>query len=87
MVTIPQEPVKTSFDELIIEAFDYLGQADFFDPCGKELQVRLGGLISMGSWFLDRMIPRTTMPVAGFGRFAPILPIRGPSETGKNRLA
>jgi len=87
MVTVPQKAVKTNFDELIQETFDYLGQTEFFDPCGKEEQVRLTGLIVMGSWFLDRMIPNTAIPVAGFGRFAPIIPIRGPSETGKNRLA
>ena len=87
MVTIPQNPVETSFGELIPEVFDYLGQTDFFDPCGKEEHVKLGGLIAMGSWFIDRMIPKTSMPVAGFGRFAPLLAIRGLSETGKNRLA
>ena len=87
MVTVPQKPVESTFEDVIQESFAFMGQTEFFDPCGKDEQVQLGGLITMGSWFIDRMIPQTSIPVAGFGRFAPILPIRGPSETGKNRLA
>ncbi len=87
LATVPVEPVECTFEEVIHEAFIFVGNLDFYDPCGKLDQVKLSALIAIGSWFLDRMEPKTKIPIAGVGRFAPIIPIRGPSETGKNRLA
>ena len=37
--------------------------------------------------FLDRFVARPEYDIAGAGKFAPIIPIRGPSQSGKNRLA
>jgi hypothetical protein len=49
--------------------------------------IKLLTRITVGSWFLDRFITNPQYDVAGAGKFAPILPIRGPSQSGKNRLA
>jgi hypothetical protein len=87
MVLIPKEPKPCTIREVIEDAFTYVTNPRFYDSCGKNLEVKTLVLICIGSWFIERMIPQTSVPVAGVGRFAPILPIRGPSESGKNRLA
>jgi len=87
MVTVPRSPTKCSLKEVIEDAFKFVSNTKFYDPCGKLPQVKVQSLIMVGSWFLDKMVPHTIIPIAGVGRFAPIIPIRGPSESGKNRLA
>ncbi len=87
MVLIPMEPVESTFKEVIADAFGFCLNPQNYDTCGRDNQVKLIILIVMGSWFLDRMEPQTVIPIAGVGRYAPIIPIRGASESGKNRLA
>jgi len=87
LVLLPEWPEPCSFGEVIDEAFRFLLNPDYYDPVGQEAQVKLLGLICIASWFLDKLTPETPIPIAGIGRFAPIIAIRGPSETGKNRLA
>jgi hypothetical protein len=87
MVIVPQEPVECTLKEAIEDIFRFVSNPRYYDPCGKQAEVKTLALITLGSWFIDRMEPDTVIPVAGVGRFAPIIPIRGPSESGKNRLA
>lgn len=84
MVLLPREPKETTFAEVINDVFEFILDDKNFDPCGREDEVKLDGLISIGSWFLDRLAPNIRL--AGIGRFAPILSMRGPSGSGKNRL-
>lgn len=83
MVILPRAPVECTFEEVIPEAIDFVRSG--FDPCGKNAETKLYVLLAMESWILDR--ERSEHPIAGVGVFAPILPIRGPSGSGKNRLA
>ena len=83
MVIVPRKPVKCTFDELIPDAVDFVHSG--FDACGKDSEVKLYVLLAIESWILDK--ERSEHPIAGVGVFAPILPIRGPSGSGKNRLA
>jgi len=87
MVVLPREPKKATFTEVINNIFDFLTKDKRFDPCGREEEVKLLGLVAMGSWFLEKMRPKLKVKVAGIGLFAPIITIRGPSGSGKNRLA
>lgn len=85
MVILPREPKETTFKETVEDIFKFLLADKHFDSCGSETQVKLLGLIALGSQFLDRLKP--SIPIAGIGRFAPIIGVRGPSGSGKNRLA
>lgn len=87
MVTVPRSPTPCTLKETLEDVLRFVSTPTYYDPCDKLPQVKILSLICMGSWFLDRMAPQTIIPIAGVGRFAPIIPIRGPSGSGKNRLA
>jgi len=83
MVILPRKPVECRIADVIKESFEFVLSG--FDSCGKDLYVKLEALSAISSWILDKEKP--TIPIAGIGVFAPILAIRGPSGSGKNRLA
>ncbi len=85
LVIVPTDYNETTFKQLFeeIDKFALLS----YDPCGQDALVRLLTRICVGSWFLDRFVADPTYDIAGSGKFAPIIPIRGPSQSGKNRLA
>jgi hypothetical protein len=58
-----------------------------YDACGQDVTVKFLCRVVIGSWFLDRFVEDPEFDVAGAGKFAPLIPIRGPSKSGKNRLA
>jgi len=85
VVVVPREAKEATWKEV-------LGEGDSFaftcyDPCGKDAFVKLLIRVGYGSWFLNRFVGDPLLEVAGVGKFAPIIPIRGPSQSGKNRLA
>jgi len=85
LVILPTEPKETSFSELFNQIDEFATRC--YDACGKEATVKLLTRVVVGSWFLDRFVQDKTYDIAGAGKFAPIIPIRGPSQAGKNRLA
>jgi hypothetical protein len=82
-VILPRRATKCTLREAIGDVFRYLTDKEHFDSCARENWVKLLGLVCIGSWFLDKVASR----IAGMGAFAPIIAIRGPSGSGKNRLA
>lgn len=85
LIILPSDYTQTTFKE-VFEEIDKFALSSY-DPCGQEALVKLLTRIALGSWFLDRFISDPLLDVAGSGKFAPIIPIRGPSQSGKNRLA
>jgi hypothetical protein len=85
LVVLPCEPKETTFKEV----FDKIDSFAFrcYDALGQEPYVKLLNRVVAASWFLDRFVENPRFDIAGAGKFAPIIPIRGPSESGKNRLA
>jgi hypothetical protein len=85
LIIVPTGYSGITFRELFeeIDKFALLS----YDPCGQDALVKLLTRISVGSWFLDRFVSDPVFDIAGSGKFAPIIPIRGPSQSGKNRLA
>lgn len=83
MVVLPRKPEKCTIQEVVKESFDFVKKN--FDPCGKESELKIIILIPISGWFLEKEKP--IVVVAGTGVFAPILACRGPSGSGKNRLA
>jgi hypothetical protein len=83
MVILPRKATPCNLPEVIKEAFEYVEKG--FDACGKMNEVKILILAAMSSHILDKERPSTN--IAGIGVFAPILAIRGPSGSGKNRLA
>jgi len=85
LVLLPSEPKETTFKEVFekIDSFAFR----CYDALGQEPYVKLLSRVAAASWFLDRFVANPRFDVAGAGKFAPIIPIRGPSESGKNRLA
>jgi len=83
MVILPRKPVECTIGEVIEEAMEFVFGG--FDPCGKNNELKILILIAITSWILDKEKP--LVPIAGIGVFAPIIGIRGPSGSGKNRLA
>lgn len=83
MVIVPRKPIECTVEEAITEAMHFVFSG--FDPCGRENETKLHVLSAISSWILDKEKP--SLPIAGIGVFAPILAIRGPSGSGKNRLA
>lgn len=84
-VVLPRRQQECSFKEVYERAEKFVFMV--YDACGRESEVKLLISIAIGSWFLDRFIEDPSYAVPGSGRFAPIIPIRGPSGSGKNRLA
>lgn len=85
LVLVPRTAVEADFKSLFAEADDFA--LSCYDPCGKDALVKLLVRVSVASWFLDRFVVDPLVEVAGAGKFVPILAIRGPSQSGKNRLA
>jgi hypothetical protein len=85
LVLLPSGVTETTFKQAFSEIDEYTRKA--YDSCGREAMIKLLTRITVGSWFIDRFIINPQYDVAGAGKFAPILPIRGPSQSGKNRLA
>lgn len=85
LVIIPSGYTETTFKE-VFAGIDALAQ-NAYDACGQEKIVTLLTRVTVGSWFLDRFVKDPEYDIAGAGKFAPIIPIRGPSQAGKNRLA
>jgi len=85
LVLVPTGITETTFKNLLEEA-DYFA-LKCYDPCGQDVMVKLLVRVVIGSWFSDRFVTDPKYDVAGAGKFAPIIPIRGPSQSGKNRLA
>jgi hypothetical protein len=85
LVIVPSDVKETNFKEVFEEIDSFA--LSCYDPCGQEALLKLLTRITVGSWFLDRFVSDPAFDVAGAGKFAPILPIRGPSQSGKNRLA
>jgi hypothetical protein len=83
MVILPRRPVSCTIPEVVNDAFLFVLSG--FDPCGKVSDLQVVVLTSILSWFLDK--ERPSVPIAGIGVFAAIIAIRGPSGSGKNRLA
>lgn len=83
MVILPRKPEPCNIPEVVKESMQFVFTG--YDPCGKDNALKLEVLIAITSWILDKEKPR--VPIAGIGVFAVILPIRGPSGSGKNRLA
>jgi len=85
LVLLPSEPTETTFKELFEKVDSFAFRC--YDALGQEPYVKLLNRVVAASWFLDRFVANPRFDVAGAGKFAPIIPIRGPSESGKNRLA
>jgi len=85
LVLLPSAPTETTFKE-VFEKIDSFA-LHCYDAVGQEPYVKLLASVAASSWFLDRFVANQKYDIAGAGKFAPIIPIRGPSESGKNRLA
>ncbi|MEM1589735.1 MAG: zinc ribbon domain-containing protein [Candidatus Bathyarchaeia archaeon] len=85
LVLVPRGVKEASWGSIFEEIDSFALQC--YDPCGKEAMLRLLLRVCVGSWFLDRFVEDPLFNIAGAGKFAPIIPIRGPSQSGKNRLA
>ncbi|MGB9841552.1 MAG: zinc ribbon domain-containing protein [Candidatus Bathyarchaeales archaeon] len=85
LVLLPSGVTETTFKQVFSEIDEYAQRA--YDSCGRDAMIRLLTRITVASWFLDRFITDPQYDVAGAGKFAPIIAIRGPSQSGKNRLA
>lgn len=85
LVIVPTRYTPTTFKE-VFEEIDKFAISSY-DACGQDVLVKLLTRIAAGSWYLDRFVVDPMLDIAGAGKFAPIIPIRGPSQSGKNRLA
>lgn len=85
LVILPSEPKETTFKELFEKSDKFAFKC--YDPCGRESIVKLLNRVVIGSWFLDRFVENPRFDIAGSGKFAPVIPLRGPSQSGKNRYA
>ncbi|MCJ7561078.1 zinc ribbon domain-containing protein [Candidatus Bathyarchaeota archaeon] len=85
LVIVPSGITETTFKEVFAEIDAFANRA--YDACGQTAMLELLTRVTAGSWFLDRFVADQKFDVAGAGKFAPIIPIRGPSQSGKNRLA
>ena len=86
LVIVPSGVTKCSFKE-VLDKIDKFTDDPNFDACGQRASVKFLSRVVVGSWFLDRFVDDPLKDVAGAGKFAPLIPIRGPSCSGKNRLA
>jgi len=82
-VILPRKPVKCTVSEIVKEAFAFVKRN--FDACGKDSELKIQIIVVIAGWFIEKEKP--LIPVAGTGVFAPIIPCRGGSGSGKNRLA
>jgi ribosomal protein L40E len=85
LVLVPTGYTETTFKQVFEEIDAFASHA--YDPCGQNAMLALLVRVTTGSWVLDRFVASSMFDIAGAGKFAPIIPIRGPSQSGKNRLA
>ena len=85
LVIVPSGYTETSFQGIFGEIDKFALES--YDPRGQDALVKLLARVSVGSWWIDRFVSDQTFDIAGSGKFAPLIPIRGPSQSGKNRLA
>ena len=85
LALVPSGVTETTFTQTFSEIDDYAKKS--YDSCGRDAMIKLLTRITVVSWFLDRFTTDPAYDIAGAGKFAPIIPIRGPSQSGKNRLA
>jgi hypothetical protein len=84
LVLLPRRPVETSFEETFAKGRELAHRIyDVSDLHAPEFDFLVS--VAQASWFLDRFAPDPALEVAGMGRFAPIISLRGPSGHGKNR--
>jgi hypothetical protein len=85
LVLLPDGCKKTTFKE----AYEYGCRLtlDIYDASpGEVAEIRFLVGIVQSSWFLDRYFPDPRLKIPGMGQFAPIIPCRGMSGGGKDRL-
>jgi len=85
LVLVPTSVTEATFEGLFTEADEFMKTC--YDPCSQEALAKLLVRVAIGSWWLDRFVADPAYDIAGAGKFAPIIPIRGPSQSGKNRFA
>ncbi|MDD3792821.1 MAG: hypothetical protein PHY74_06790 [Candidatus Bathyarchaeota archaeon] len=85
LVIVPSTLTESTFRQVFSEIDEYSQRV--YDSCSRDALIKLLTRVTVGSWFLDRFITNPHCDVAGAGKFAPIIPIRGPSQSGKNRLS
>ena len=86
LVIVPTGLRECTFKE-VLEKIDRFASLPNFDAVGQDVMVKFLSRVVVGTWFLDRFVDDPLKDVAGAGKFSPIIPIRGPSQSGKNRLA
>lgn len=84
LVLVPREPKTGTFEEAY-ERGRLLAHEVYDVSNGHAAEFDFLVAVAQASWFLDRFIPDAAVNVAGMGRFAPIISLRGPSGHGKNR--
>jgi len=82
LVFLPQIPKRCTFEKAFKEGCDLSFEIyDCEESKRDELKFLVG--VAQSSWFLDKFTG--SFNVAGMGRFAPVIALRGPSGSGKNR--
>jgi hypothetical protein len=83
LVILPEKPEECTFEQAFEEGCKLT--LTMYD-CEQEKVDELKFLVAIaqGSWFLDRYFANVHIP--GMGAFAPIIALRGPSGSGKDRL-
>lgn len=85
LVIVPRQPKPCTFQELFETVDTFIFEC--YDPCGQTSQVKFLSRVAVGSNWLDRFVVDPEFKVAGMSMFAPILAIRGPAGSGKDRFA
>jgi hypothetical protein len=83
LVLLPERPEEATFEQVYREGCDLALTMYDCEPQRVD-EVRFLVAVSQSSWFLDRFYAKTFVP--GMGAFAPIIALRGPSGSGKDRL-
>ncbi len=81
LILLPREPKKCSFEEVYQEGCN-LALEMYRTPEDKIDEVKFLVAVCQSSWFYDRF----NIQIPGMGAFAPIIALRGPSGSGKDRL-
>jgi hypothetical protein len=84
VVLVPREPIEGTFEEAY-ELGKALAHKIYDTPKDRMAEFDFFVAVAQSSWFLDRFVPDPSLDIAGMGRFAPIISLRGPSGHGKNR--
>ncbi|MBI3859227.1 MAG: hypothetical protein HY296_03160 [Thaumarchaeota archaeon] len=85
LVLLPDGYKKATFGEAYAEGCRLA--LDIYDASpGEVAEIKFLVGITQSSWFLDRYFPDPRLKIPGMGQFAPIIPCRGMSGGGKDRL-